>query len=61
MKRERPSEEATLAAWGDLLDAICRVETALPHQMSAAITRLTRERKRFDDLLMGRTALEHRT
>lgn len=54
MNRKRASEEDTLVAWDDLLDAIKRVECALPFQMSAAIAHLGKERERFHALMSGR-------
>lgn len=53
----RASEVETLEAWHDLLNAIQRVECALPSQMSAAILELIAQRRRFDNLMLGREPL----
>lgn len=53
-RRDRPSEEAVLAAWDRLSHRIQAVECALPHQMSAAINALTTARRHFQDVLEGR-------
>lgn len=55
---QRAPEEVTLRAWDDLQRAIEAVECALPQQMSAAIKALTFQKKRFEDLMLGRAQIK---